>query len=290
MQPGGQFTTRVTQQFYQDIPGLPRETPYMALLLFDFATGDADILSGHDEGLRAQLYPQLGPGMRIYVVGFASRRWTDQENMLLSDRRAARVAQRIAFQSGRSPNVQALCVGETRSQADADENSAYHRAALIMVYREPPYVEPAQPVRVQPLPLSNRFRIALTWGIEGGEAIVGGRYYFVIDYDDEADNAPPSDPCHYRFVGFGGGVGTPAGTQGGVAWNRFTYPALASTRDFAGRASLHGAGATAGSLGFSRGGFYLNPDRGPDFSIENFQTEYSAGAGFSIIYGSFYRA
>ena len=289
MEPGGQFSTRITQDFINSLGNLPQGAPYHSLLLFDFITGSAEIRRDHDAALRQHLYNYLGPGMSIWVIGFASRAGGEYENMNLSHSRAGNVARRISFQSGHTRNIGTVSLGERRSTTGS-ENSAYRRAVLILVYRRPPYVEPPRPPRAQPLPFFNKFKISLIGGIEGGEVLVGADYHFLIDYDDRDENAPPSAECEYTLLALGGGIGAPLGTQGGICWNYFNAGRNCTPEDFSGRASLGGYGITAGGFSIGNSSFAMFPNNGTPIEFETFQSEIGMSAGISRVYGGFARS
>lgn len=289
MEPGGQYSTRISQDFISSFNNLPSEAPYLKLMLFDFQTGRADIRRGHDEGLRQHLYNYLGPNMSIWVIGFASRAGGEMENMNLSHARAGNVARRISFQSGHTRNIGTVSLGERRSTSGS-ENSEYRRAVLILVYRRPPYVEPPRPARPQPLPFFNKFRITLIGGLEGGELIVGADYHFLIDYDIRDENAPPSAQCEYTLLALGGGIGAPLGTQGGILWNYFDAGRNCTPEDFSGRASLGGYGLTAGEFSIGNSSFAMFPNNGPSVEFETFESEMGVSAGISRVYGGFARS
>lgn len=288
MVPGGQFSTNVTQEFISSFGNLPTRAPYHTLMLYDFVTNSAEIRQRHSCALRDHLYNYLGPDMSIWVIGFASRRGGDIENMTLSHARAGNVARRICFQSGHPRNVGTVSLGERRS-AGGHENSEYRRAVLVLVYRIPPYVEPPRPPREQPLPFFNKFKITLAFGMEAGPGLIGADYHFLIDYDDREENAPPSAHCEYTLLGLGGSLGAPAGSQGGILWNYFDARRNCTPEGFSGRASLGGYGISLPGFSIGNSSFAMFPNSGQNVEFETFQVENGMSAGYSRVYGGFFR-
>lgn len=292
MTSGGNYSRFVRDEWIQSLPNVPNGQPFAKLLLYDFDTDSHEILEQHERALQDFIYPMLRIGrVAVWVGGFASRAGSDSHNRRLSHLRARAVANRIEFRGGNLRHLKTVEFGEGQSQEVADENSGNRRAVLILLYNVPAYVEPPRPTRPHPLPFFNRFRISLLWGVEGGAALVGGDYHFLIDYDTDDRHAPPSSPCEYSLIGLGGGWGAPAGAQEGYGnWNKFSTARNCTPEDFSGRGSIGGYGINILRYQASRTLVSLFPNQLAPIHFENFQTSTSVSLGASRIYGAFFRS
>lgn len=293
----GQFTLRVLPEFLRDA-AIPTSDVLHRLLLFDFETGKTDLLPVHRTALDRYVVPYINSdsyGVQVFVGGLASRamgRAPAENNQYLAFGRAQRVTRYLEFRSevrrGRHALI-ARAYGAKRSVGGL-ENSEYHRAVLIVVARMPPIPRPPEARRSPgPLPLFNRFKINLTYSIEGGEAVGVGRFFFELDYDRNFPNSPEPSPTRYELRAVGGTIGAPVGSNlGGNAWNSFQSERMCTTADFEGRAGISSVGAWVG-YGVGRMALHLYPARGSEILIDPFQTEYSAAIGASILWGPFQR-
>ncbi|MEQ8452748.1 MAG: hypothetical protein RLO52_03490 [Sandaracinaceae bacterium] len=294
----GRYTSRIDQRFLSEVA--PNAPGGQRVLLYDFVTARTDLLEGHREGIDRAILPWLSPSSRptaVWIGGLASRRGGDGLNRGLAFGRAGAVEQYLTSRvrgigSVSSPHSISTHYFGERFSTHHTENSPYYRSVLVVLsplqdYRPPPRPEPPPRVRA-----TNRFRILLSWGFDGGEGIAIGSYTFIIDYDLSPD-APPSDPVAYKLRGFGIGGGAPASASSGnpqTDWNRFTSNHLCSTRGFEGTARLGSAGVAAPGLGGITFMSYLrlNPAASPhNIVIDPLRTGTGAQLGAGVLEGPF---
>lgn len=289
----GQYTERINERFLGEVA--PPEG--QRVLLYDFDTGRPELLPRHREGLDRHVIPRLAANAAptaVWIGGLASRRGDEELNEALGFARAMAVEQYIlraapelaAFVRRHSLTTQYF--GE-RYSAHHTENSEYYRSVLVVMRTLPRYEPPPRREPRARIFATNRFKIQLSWGFDGGEILAFSSSTFVIDYDDHVDGAPASDPIAYklRAGGFGGGP-TPVGGSTGdpTLWNRFTAPAVLTTRGFEGWARLSGWNASL-HQGLGRTHLRLIPDACDDILIENVQSASSFGVGGAIVQGPF---
>lgn len=195
----GQYTSRINEQFLHS--AIPPPPNGQRLLLYDFTTGRPELLPRHREALDRIVLPNLTPGgwgTSVWIGGLASRRGDTDFNRGLSFARAMNV-ERYLFE--RAPEVQRLTsphslttryFGE-RHSVGLTENSEYYRSVLVVVTPTPAYRPAPRPPSTPELHATNRFRLMLSWGFDGGAYLAFGSYTFIIDYD-LVDSAPASDP------------------------------------------------------------------------------------------------
>lgn len=296
----GQYTTLVDQRFLNEVA--PRAPTGTRLLLYDFDTGRPDLLSRHAEGLDQYVLPVLHPRghpTSVWIGGLASRRGNETFNRGLAFARAGNVERYLV---DRAPGLRGVAgrhsvsthyFGE-RYSTHHTENSPYYRAVLVIL--QPATTSRPRP-RTPPPPqayATNRFRILLLRGFDGGEVIAFGSYRFLIDYE-AVPGAPASEPVEYQLTAGGGGIGMPVSAGSGnprTDWNPFVCDHVTTTRGFDGRAHWFSYGAGLGIPKVNAGNtsltMFTEGSSGP-IRIDPFRVETSAGLGLTAVYGPFTR-
>lgn len=269
------------------------------LLLYDFETGHAGLLSGHREGLARHVVPWLGSGgpeVSVWIGGLASLRGAEAANDRLARARASAVYEHLvgARPGLRDPQRHALVVQSFGERYSAHtENSAFYRSVLVVVSRSPMprSVESSPSLRAHPF---HRFRIRQKGlSFDGGSYYVAGSFGFEIDYDTSAPGCPASEPMIYRLRGYAGvGQGAPVGANYADPdgpWNTFASPMVTTTRGFAGWASIGGWAIQLGVTIGSETKLALYPSAGEtSVQLDPFVSRsYGFAASFGVIGGPF---
>ncbi len=292
----GQYTQRITSQFLQEVA--PRAIDGERVLLYDFVTGEHNLLARHREGLDRCVIPWLqrpAPAVSVWIGGLASRRGNRQHNRGLAFVRAREVERYIL---SRVPEVEALTNPHSiithhygdRYSIHGDENNAYYRSVLIVLsFTSVPPRMPSRPPVDPRFQITHRFRIAMILGIDGGEVLALGFYRFIIDYDPTYDG-PPSDPVLYFLAGGGIGGGLPLSTSSGpYDWNSFSTQQLTTTRGFSGRGHWGSASVSIGDTLLGGSFLRLYPSSHENsVLIDPFNSSFGVGAGATIVHGPFW--
>lgn len=289
----GNFTTRIDSRFLREVA--PQAPLGMRILLYDFGTGEYEIMSRHAEALLRYVIPMLGEDAApcsVWIRGLASRRGDSHLNMGLSFARSRSVE---GFILDRCPHVARLVsrhalscqhFGEEHSVGQT-ENSGYHRSVLIVLSpRMPSRPPPPDPSFVAPV--FNRFRVLLQRGIDAsGGVVAAASYVFIIDYDTNAPGSPPSDPVVYRLFTGGVAYGAPVGVSIGdpnTDWNLFRSMHVTTTRGFEGQALWVSSSISVGvSVPGSTASFRMMPEASAPHRIDVDPFKVSRGLGLGMI-------